>query len=109
MHAVLYKIESIKTINILTRVVLNTRASSQTDLNSDSSVLQELLHHWEGKEGQQCNYTKHTQQVCGTQFKLPGLLKGKFSEWHRKTLWSPRVCLRLHLFDLQAVRRNEFL
>jgi len=58
------------------------------------------LHHSEGKEGQQCNYTEHTEQVGGTQFKLSGLLKGKPSEWHRRTLWSPGVFLRLHLFDI---------
>lgn len=91
----------------MTRAVLSTRAFSQTCLNSDSPVLQKLLHHSEGKEGQQCNYTKHTQQAYGSQFKLSGLLKGQPSEWHKVTLLSPTEFLRLHLFDISDSKEEH--
>lgn len=86
MHAVLYDTECIKAINILTRAVLSIRVFSQSYLNSDSPILKELLHHSEGKKGQQCNYIEYTQQVHGSLFQLLGLLEGTPSEWHKNAL-----------------------
>lgn len=98
--------ESIKVINILTRGILSTQAFSQAYLNSDSPVLQELLHHPGGEEGQQHNYTEHTQQVCGTQFKLLTAYRETLRMAQKKTLWSPGVFLRLHLLGISGSKEK---